>query len=157
MADNNIFRILVLIAVLFKLQVSMADDNGKAYLEKANVYYEAKRYSDAVCFYQKAAECNEVEAMFNLGYAFYHGEGIAQDYPSAAMWFKRAANMRYPKAAYNLAFCYMNGQGVPCDYEKALKWLILSAESGFSQAQLTLSECYENGILVEQDIAESKH
>ena len=157
MADKkNISRVLILIAVLFKLQVSMADDNGKAYLEKANVYYEAKRYSDAVRFYQKAAECNEVEAMFNLGYAFYHGEGIAQDYPSAAMWFKRAANMRYPKAAYNLAFCYMNGQGVPCDYEKALKWLMLSAESGFSQAQLTLSECYENGILVEQDIAESE-
>lgn len=157
--EMNISRVSRVILVLFTLLTSLmafADDEGKMYLQKANAQYEAGHYDVAVAYYLKAAEFNEVEAMFDIGYALYHGEGITQDYPSAAMWFKRAANLHYPKAEYNLAFCYMNGQGVPCDYEKALKWLVSSANNGFSQAQLTLSECYEHGILVEQDLAESK-
>ena len=152
----GVTRILLLSICIFASLPIVADNEGKEYLIKANAYYEAGRYEAAVSYYFKAAEKNEVEAMFNLGYALYHGEGITQSYPTAAMWFKKAANMGHPKAAYNLAFCYMNGQGVPCDYEKALKWLMFSANKGFPQAQLTLSECYENGVLVEQDIAESK-
>lgn len=154
--DMSMIRILIFVVTFLASLPTMADDEGKEYLKKANAHYEAGRYDAAVAYYLKAAEYDEVEAMFNLGYALYHGEGIDQDYPSAAMWFKRAANMGYPKAAYNLSFCYMNGHGVPCDYDKALKWLVFSAEKGFSQAQLTLSECYEHGVLVEQDLAESR-
>ena len=151
---NNRFLILLCLS-LFSICAIADDDEGKKFLQKANSYYEAGNYDVAVGYYLKAAEFNEVEAMFNLGYALYHGEGITQDYPSAVMWFKRAANMAYPKAEYNLAFCYMNGKGVPCNYDKALKLLISSANHGFDQAQLTLSECYEHGVLVEQDMKES--
>ena len=152
---NNRYFILLCLCFI-SLFASADDDEGKKYLQKANDHYEAGHYDVAVGYYLKAAEFNEVEAMFNLGYALYHGEGITQDYPSAVMWFKRAANMQYPKAEYNLAFCYMNGKGVPSNYDKALKLLIASANHGFDQAQLTLSECYEHGVLVEQDIEESK-
>ena len=147
--------IFILCMSLFSLCI-VADDEGKEFLRKANEHYKAGYFDVAVGYYLKAAEFNEVEAMFNLGYALYHGEGITQDYPSAAMWFKRAANMQYPKAEYNLAFCYMNGKGVPCNYDKALTLLISSANHGFDQAQLTLSECYEHGILVEQNMKESQ-
>lgn len=141
---------------LFSILVFADDNEGKEFLKKANAHYEAGRYDVAVGYYLKAAEFDEVEAMFDLGYALYHGEGITQDYPSAVMWFKRAANKQYPKAEYNLAFCYMNGQGVPCNYDKALRLLTSSANHGFAQAQLTLSECYEHGVLVEQDLKESQ-
>ena len=147
---------IILCLSLFSVSAIADGDEGKEYLRKANAHYEAGNYDTAVAYYLKAAEFNEVEAMFNLGYALYHGEGIAQDYPSAAMWFKRAANMEYPKAEYNLAFCYMNGKGVPCDYDKALEQLLSSAKHGFDQAQLTLSECYEHGVLVEQNLEESQ-
>lgn len=149
-------RILITLCLCLFSIYATADDEGKEFLRKANAHYQAGYYDVAVGYYLKAAEFNEVEAMFNLGYALYHGEGIIQDYPSAVMWFKRAANMEYPKAEYNLAFCYMNGKGVPCNYDKALKLLISSANHGFDQAQLTLSECYEHGVLVEQDLKESQ-
>ena len=152
---NNRFFILLCLSI-FSICAIADDDEGKIFLQKANDHYEAGNYDIAVGYYLKAAEFNEVEAMFNLGYALYHGEGITQDYPSAVMWFKRAANLEYPKAEYNLAFCYMNGKGVPCNYDKALKLLISSANHGFDQAQLTLSECYEHGVLVEQDMKESR-
>lgn len=148
--------LLMIWMLLSAVTVAADNDEGKAWLKKANAHYEAGHYDAAVAYYLKAAEFEEVEAMFDLGYALYHGEGITQDYPSAVMWFKRAANLQYPKAEYNLAFCYMNGKGVPCNYEKALRLLISSANHGFDQAQLTLSECYEHGVLVEQNLAESK-
>ena len=147
--------LFILCLSLFSI-CAVADDEGKEFLRKANEHYKAGYYDVAVGYYLKAAEFNEVEAMFNLGYALYQGEGIIQDYPSAVMWFKRAANMQYPKAEYNLAFCYMNGKGVPCNYDKALALLISSANHGFDQAQLTLSECYEHGVLVEQNLKESQ-
>lgn len=150
-------RVFIIISIYFFPFLCLAqNNNGKEYLQKGNALYEAGHYDLAVNYYLKAAKSDEVEAMFNLGYAFYHGEGIIQDFPSAAMWFKRAANLQYPKAEYNLAFCYMNGKGVPCDYDKALNLLISSANHGFSQAQMTLAECYERGVLVEQNIEESK-
>ncbi len=149
-------KLFLLTCLLLASVFAFADgDEGKRYLQKANEHYQAGRYDVAVGYYLKAAEYDEVEAMFNLGYALYHGEGISQDYPSSVMWFKRAASKHYPKAEYNLAFCYMYGKGVPCNYEKALKLLVSSANRGLSQAQLTLSECYEHGILVAKDLAES--
>lgn len=152
MRNRFVITICMALATLFVF----ADDEGKLFLKKANDHYEKGRYDIAVGYYLKAAEFDEVEAMFNLGYALYNGEGITQDYPSAVMWFKRAVNKDYPKAEYNLAFCYMYGKGVPCNYDKALKLLMSSANHGFPQAQLTLAECYEHGVLVEQDIAEGK-
>ena len=149
-------RFITLIACLLLSFHAVADDEGKEWLRKADAHYKAGRYDIAVGYYLKAAEFDETEAQFNLGYALYNGEGIKQDYPSAVMWFKRAASKQYPKAEYNLAFCYMYGKGVPCAYEKAQQLLIASANHGFADAQITLSECYENGILVEKNMEESK-
>lgn len=147
--------LMILCSLLFSLN-AVADDEGKSFLKKANEHYAAGRYDVAVGYYLKAAEFDETEAQFNLGYALYHGEGITQDYPSAVMWFKRAAHKQYPKAEYNLAFCYMYGKGVPCNYNKAQELLIAAANHGLPEAQITLAECYEHGVLVEQDLAESK-
>lgn len=147
--------VTVVSALLFSLCAN-ADDDGKMFLKKANDHYAAGRYDIAVGYYLKAAEFDETEAQFDLGYAMYHGEGIKQSYPSAVMWFKRAASKQYPKAEYNLAFCYMYGKGVPCNYDKAQELLISAANHGLPEAQITLAECYEHGVLVEQDLAESK-
>lgn len=145
----------IICALLLSLCAS-ADDEGKMFLKKANDHYAAGRYDIAVGYYLKAAEFDETEAQFDLGYAMYHGEGITQSFPSAVMWFKRAASKQYAKAEYNLAFCYMYGKGVPCNYDKAQELLISAANHGLPEAQITLAECYEHGVLVEQDLEESK-
>lgn len=147
-------ELLIVCGLLIPLSL-VADDEGKEFLRKADAHYAAGRHDVAFGYYMKAAEYDETEAYFNLGYALYNGEGTKQDFPSAAMWFKRAASKSYPKAEYNLAFCYMYGKGVPCNYEKALELLVSSANNGFADAQITLSECYEHGVLVEQNLEES--
>ena len=148
-------KISLIVCSLLFFMTALADDEGKMYLNKANSHYAAGRYDVAVGYYLKAAEYDETEAQFNLGYALYNGEGISQDYPSAVMWFKRAANKQFPKAEYNLAFCYMYGKGVPCNYDKALKLLVSAANHGLPDAQITLAECYEHGVLVEQNLSQS--
>lgn len=149
-------RIIVCLFVLFVTEsVVYADDTGRLLLERGNQLYEQGKYAEAVVLYKEAAELDETEAEFNLGYAYYNGEGTEKDYTTAVMWFKRAARKKFPKAEYNLAFCYMYGYGVPQDYEKALAYLRASAVRGYQQAQLTLSECYAHGVLVEQDKQEA--
>ena len=155
MKFKSMIRKLTVACCLLATLSATADDEGKEFLRKADAHYAAGRHDVAVGYYLKAAEFDETEAFFNLGYALYNGEGIAQDFPSAAMWFKRAANKHHSKAEYNLAFCYMYGKGVPCNYEKALELLVSSANSGFTDAQITLAECYEHGVLVEQNHEES--
>ena len=135
---------------------AMADaDKGTALLQRADSLYRAGNFEKAVEVYRQSAEEGNAEAQFDIGYAYYTGEGIGRDYTSAAMWFKRSAKQQFAKAMYNLAYCYMNGRGVPRDYDKAYSMLVESAEKNYKRAQLTLADCFARGVLVEQNEAES--
>ena len=126
-------------------------DNGEQLLHRADSLYRMGNFEKAVEVYLQSAEAGNAEAQFDIGYAYYTGEGTQRDYTSAAMWFKRSAKQNFAKAQYNLAYCYMNGRGVPRDYDKAYNLLLKSAENNYKRAQLTLADCYARGVLVEQN------
>ena len=129
-------------------------DNGEKLLQRADSLYRMGNFEKAVEVYLQSAETGNAEAQFDIGYAYYTGEGTQRDYTSAAMWFKRSAKQNFAKAQYNLAYCYMNGRGVPRDYDKAFNLLLESAGNNYKRAQLTLADCYARGVLVEQNEAE---
>lgn len=141
----------ILIIIFLKASLYLSAQTADELLVKGNQYYEKKDYATACDYYQKSAELGNAEAQFNLGFAYYNGEGVERNYTTATMWFKRSAKQNFAKAEYNLAYCYLYGRGVPHDYDKALAFLESSANSGFKQAQITLSDCYEKGILVEKN------
>ena len=126
-------------------------DNGEQLLHRADSLYRMGNFEKAVEVYLQSAEAGNAEAQFDIGYAYYTGEGTQRDYTSAAMWFKRSAKQNFAKAQYNLAYCYMNGRGVPRDYDKAYNLLLKSAENNYKRAQLTLADCYARGVLVEKN------
>lgn len=126
-------------------------DNGELLLHRADSLYRMGNFEKAVEVYLQSAEAGNAEAQFDIGYAYYTGEGTQRDYTSAAMWFKRSAKQNFAKAQYNLAYCYMNGRGVPRDYDKAYNLLLKSAENNYKRAQLTLADCYARGVLVEKN------
>lgn len=126
-------------------------DNGEQLLHRADSLYRMGNLEKAVEVYLQSAEAGNAEAQFDIGYAYYTGEGTQRDYTSAAMWFKRSAKQNFAKAQYNLAYCYMNGRGVPRDYDKAYNLLLKSAENNYKRAQLTLADCYARGVLVEKN------
>ena len=67
------------------------------------------------------------DAQFNMGYLYYIGKGVAQDYAEAAKWYRRAADQGHTSAQFNLGFLYKNGLGVPRDKVLAHMWFDLAA------------------------------
>ena len=53
------------------------------------------------------------EAQFDLGYAYFVGEGVPQDEAEAAWWVRLAADQGYAAAQYDLQVMYRDGPGVP--------------------------------------------
>ena len=155
---SNLRMTILSLSLLFMPTVHAAistTDDGELLLHRADSLYRMGNFTQAVEVYQKAAETGNAEAQFDIGYAYYTGEGTERDYTTAAMWFKRSAKQKFAKALYNLAYCYMNGRGVPRDYDKAYSLLLESAETNYKRAQLTLADCYARGVLVEQNEEES--
>ena len=127
-----ILSLSILIMTTVKAATPTTDDSALL-LQRADSLYRMGNFKQAVEVYQKAAETGNAEAQFDIGYAYYTGEGTERDYTTAAMWFKRSAKQKFAKALYNLAYCYMNGRGVPRDYDKATSHQGRKAEKGNSK------------------------
>ncbi len=60
--------------------------------------------------------------MSNIGFMYYKGKGVEQDYKKAMEWYSKASQAGNFTAMGNIGFMYYNGQGVKQDYEKAMYW-----------------------------------
>ena len=101
------------------------------------------------------AEQGDAKAQFNLGFAYYKGDGVTQDYAESAKWYLKAADQGNAKAQFNLGVAYGNGEGVTQDYAEAVKWWRLAADQGNADAQYNLGVAYYSGYGVTQDYAEA--
>jgi TPR repeat protein len=83
------------------------------------------------------AKAGDMVAQYKLGYDYYLGRGIAQDYSQAAIWWKKSAEQGFPEAQNNLGVLYNSGRGVPQSYSEAYFWQNLAAAraNGDRQAQ----------------------
>jgi TPR repeat protein len=57
-----------------------------------------------------------------LGFIYFHGRRVPQDYAEALKWYRLAADRGNADAQYGLGFMYQNGRGVPQDYVRAHMW-----------------------------------
>ena len=103
----------------------------------------------------KLANQGNKEGEYYLGYCYYYGKGIKQDYNEAVKWSRLAAKQGYANAQSSLGFCYHCGKGVIQDYNEAVKWYKLAAEQGYETAQCNLGECYYYGEGIKQDYYEA--
>jgi len=101
------------------------------------------------------AEQGDSDAQYNLGYMYYNGEGVVQDYKEAVKWYRKAAEQGDSDAQLGLGNKYYNGQGVRKDYKEAVKWYRKAAEQGDSSAQYNLGVMYDNGEGVSKDYKEA--
>jgi TPR repeat protein len=51
----------------------------------------SKDAAEAVTWFRKAAEQNNAEAQYNLGYCYQNGIGEAKDTAEAVTWYRKAA------------------------------------------------------------------
>jgi len=99
--------------------------------------------TDAKKLIQQASQ-GFAEAQFNLGMAYYNGDGVPQDYAQAVKWFRLAADQGVASAQYNLALCYMKGEGVEKDMAEGHIWLENAAEQNHTKSQIVLGKVYGN-------------
>ena len=97
-----ITRFLVMIAMIASLFASAAQaDNAKG--EEA---YAKGDYTLAFQEFRKAAEEGDMNAQYNLGVMYEHGQGVKQSDLKAAEWYQKAADNGHPEAPMALQLLY---------------------------------------------------
>jgi len=90
----------------------------------------------AVSWWMNACEkYDHIQSSYELGVAFYTGEGVPEDEAIAVEYFRRAADCGHAGASYMLGDCLLDGIGVARDRGEALEWLVTSAELGHRGAR----------------------
>lgn len=110
-------------------------------------------------------------AQYYLGFMYYYGQGVTQDYDSAIKCFRRATPSDISNNGYGyneqaicmLGIAYEEGNGVAQDFATAAAWYRLAAgkadsndtthyfSPGCAEAQNRLADAYRNGKGVEND------
>ncbi len=77
---------------------------------------------------KKGAELGDAELMHWLGWMYWKGQGVSQNYRKAVDWYIKAKDLEYKKSYNNLAYMYQFGYGVKKDtiyaellYKKAIE------------------------------------
>ena len=93
-----------------------------------NDYEESFRWS------KKAADQEDLDAMYCLALCYEHGRGTTINPTKAAMTYQKAAELGHAPSQWNLAVCYLNGQGYERNETKGLSWAYESAAQGYDLA-----------------------
>ena len=126
------------IKIAYQSQLSAEDVYAKGIKS-----YERGDYSEAVEWYQIAAEQGEARARYDLGLMYANGKGVPKDASEAVKWYQKAAEQEYVRAQTNLGDMYRKGKGVPQDDSEAIKWYLRAAKQGNADAQEKLKTFYK--------------
>ena len=118
-------------------------------------------------------------ASYFLGFMYWHGQGVAQDYTQAVKWLSKAVETEFTwyggikEAQYLLGKAYYTGHGVAQDYAEAVRWYKAATEDeysgcgmfsytprelkqkGLAEAKNALGDAYRDGHGVEKSYKEA--
>ena len=83
----------------------------------------------------KAAEQGDPKAQNKLGYSYYKGKEVAQDYGEAIMWYIKAAEQGYAEAQQNLGTMYFSDKGVEKNFKEAVRLFRLAAAQNLAETE----------------------
>ncbi|CAN5449693.1 hypothetical protein BH10PSE19_BH10PSE19_10650 [soil metagenome] len=96
---------------------------------------------------QQAANSGQRDAQFSLGYAYQHGDRVAEDIKAAITWYTKAAAQALPAAFYNLGVLHNFGaKGVPRNSKLAEGWLRKAKAVKYTPAFAPLAQIYMEGL-----------
>jgi TPR repeat protein len=85
-------RTVRLVLVAWLMGAVLAGTAVAGPFEDGDAAHKRGDYAEAVKWYRKAAEQGDAEAQSRLGFLYYMGQGVPQDYLLAHMWFNLAAS-----------------------------------------------------------------
>jgi TPR repeat protein len=152
----------ITICLTLTLLLGSAGMSWNADFQKGVIAYDSDDYATALREWTPLAENEGISSIFyskkdvilaqrKLGWMYFAGQGVPQDYETAVKWFTLSAKQGHATAQRYLGFMYDNGKGVPQDYDTAVKWYTLAAVQGDATAQYNLGLMYRKGKGVPQD------
>jgi TPR repeat protein len=90
----------------------------------------AKKHDRALEWWTLAAEQGDLEAQFNLAYAYRSGMGVEKNEERALMLLMAAANSGLAAAQARLGLDYAQGNFAVLDLIESAKWFIMAADNG---------------------------
>ena len=102
-------------------------------------------YAEAVKWYRMAAEQGYADAQTKLGFMYYNGFGVKQDYRESFRLFGLSND------AFGLGLSYLYGRGVGKDKAKAREYLVKAAKAGNANAMNYLNDDYTLKPVAKQD------
>ncbi|MDR3672635.1 MAG: tetratricopeptide repeat protein [Holophaga sp.] len=126
---------------------------GNTYSSGAQVKQDC---AQAIAWYQKAAEWNNVDALTCLGRCYLNGICAEQNLATSLAYFSKAADKGDADGQNNLAVSYMLGTGIAGDPARAFPLFKNSARQGWSEAQFNMGICYANGLGVAKDLGKAR-
>ena len=120
-------------------------------MDRGEAAFEDGDFETALDIFRPLAAAGDAEAQHLLGFMYYRGKGVAQDFAKAAYQFRAAAEQGHAPAQSLLAEMYGAGEGVTRNHETAAAWFHKAAAQGHQVAQVALSFLYTEGRSVERD------
>ncbi|MDE5868918.1 MAG: protein kinase, partial [Muribaculaceae bacterium] len=98
--------------------------------------------SKSLFWIRKAAEQGNDVAIEEMGYKYYEGLGVEQNYEEAMKWLKRAAEKGKASAYSSIGIMYRDSEGVAPDFDKAEENFKKGASAGNSYSAYLLARLY---------------
>ena len=127
---------------IFPVSETQLQASDETRFQEARKWYFQGLTEKYLPVFQELSNKGYAEAQYYLGYCYYNGKGVTQDYTEAVKWYRKAAEQGNAQAQCNLGYCYKYGKGVTQDYTEAVKWYRKAAEQGNATAQYNLGSCY---------------
>ena len=118
---------------------------------------EAKEYEEGVMWVRRAAEKDNLEAMFHMGYLYHNGDcGVTRDVSKALEWYKKAAHGGHGKSYFQLGKMYEGGAGLACKPPVSAHYFRQGADGGHAPCMNSLGLCYAKGFGVPLDLCRAR-
>ena len=114
---------------MLQARVAKKDPDAIEFLGRSHyngMYGLQKNMRRAVELYTEAAELGSIEALFNLGNAYYFGEGVKEDEKKAVQFWSKAAMQGHVESRYQLGII----EGTHGNYDGEVKHLDLIKNGG---------------------------
>lgn len=137
------FRLLLSLLLLGGCGAGLA--NTADPLAEAAAMARAGDFAPAWCIWDRLAEQGNVEALYNLGWLYRNGQGVASDDERARRLWEEAGSKGHAEAQMALGILYADSRTTGADKALAVKWFGLAAGQGIEDAVLILLDYMDKG------------
>ena len=104
----------------------------------------------------RAVRAKSLTARFNLGMAYYNGDGVPQDPSKAAQWLQVAEKQNFAEAQYVLGMLLAEGEeGLPKNLSQGIRLLNKAAKQGHKLARAYLEKTDLNPATIPNKVAQT--